>query len=77
MTAAQEDLAKGKMLISTGSGDVQAAMQIQASARERIFELQMALYEVDPDTYAAFATVGHNQTRAVFSSAAATASDSE
>jgi hypothetical protein len=67
MAAAQEDLAKGKMLISAGSGDVNTAMQIQANARERIFELQRALYEVDSTTYAAFANTGHSQTQASFS----------
>ena len=67
MAAAQEELSRGKALITTGSGDVQAAFQIQKNAKERIFELQHALYEVDPDTYAAFANVGHSQTLAKFS----------
>jgi hypothetical protein len=68
MAAAQEDLAKGRSIIQSGSGDVNVAMQLQLNAKERIFELQMALYEVDPETYEAFACVGHSQTRATFSS---------
>lgn len=67
LTKAQEDFAKGSAIISAGSGDVQSAKMIQNNAQERIFEIQRALYELDSDTWAAFATVGQNQTRAVFS----------
>lgn len=67
MVSAQEDFAKGKTIISTGSGDVNVAKQIQESAKSRILEIQAALYELDPDTYEAFASCGANQTRAIFS----------
>jgi hypothetical protein len=64
---AQEDFAKGSAIISAGSGDVNSAKEIQNRAKERIFELQQALYQLDPDTYESFACVGHNQTVATFS----------
>ena len=64
---AREDFKKGSALISAGSGDVNSAKQIQANARERIFEIQAALYELDPETYEDFACVGHNQTLGRFS----------
>ena len=67
MASAQEDLAKGKMLIQANSGDVQGGFQIQANAKERIMELQRALYELDPDTYPMFENAGHNQVHAIFS----------
>ena len=67
LRSAQNDFAKGAAIISTGSGDVNTAKAIQHSAKERIFEIQQALYELDSTTYAAFASVGFNQTVARFS----------
>lgn len=67
LAKAREDFKKGSAIIAVGSGDVNAAKTIQASARERISEIQAALYELDPDTYEDFACVGHNQTVARFS----------
>jgi hypothetical protein len=67
MLEAQRELSKGKAIISAGSGDVNTAMQIQANAQERVFFFQKALHELDPETYAMFANVGHSQTQAQFS----------
>lgn len=67
LTKAQEDFARGSGIISVGSGDVNSAMMLQQNAQERIFEIQRALYELDPDTWEAFAATGQNQTRATFS----------
>lgn len=67
LAKAREDFKKGSSIIQAGSGDVTFAKIIQASARERIFEIQAALYELDPETYEDFACVGHNQTVARFS----------
>lgn len=72
---ARGDFKKGKALINSGSGDVQAAHQIQANARQRIDEIQRALYELDSETYADFANVGHSQTVATFGSVNASASE--
>jgi hypothetical protein len=66
---AQEDYAKGKTIMSSGSGDVNVAKQIQETAKSRILEIQYALYELDPDTYEAFACTGATVTQAVFSAA--------
>lgn len=68
LRSAQEDFAKGKTIISTGSGDVNVAKQVQESAKSRILEIQQALYELDPETYEAFAGVGANTTLAIFGS---------
>lgn len=67
LAKAREDFKKGSAIISAGSGDVNTAKIIQANAKERIFEIQAALYELDPDTYEDFACVGHSQTVARFS----------
>lgn len=67
LAKARDDFKKGAAIISSGSGDVQVAKIIQSSAKERIFEIQAALYELDPETYEDFATVGCNQTVARFS----------
>jgi hypothetical protein len=67
LVTAQSDFAKGSSIISAGSGDVNTAKDIQNRAQERIFELQHALHELDPVTWEAFGTAGHNQTVARFS----------
>lgn len=64
---ARKDFKKGKMLMNSTSGDVNAGHIIQLTARQRIEEIQRALYELDPDTYPEFANAGHSQVQAVFS----------
>lgn len=69
LRSAQNDFIKGSAMISGGSGDVNRAVQIQESAKSRILEIQQALYELDPDTYASFACAGASQTQATFGAA--------
>ena len=61
LRSAQEDLAKGSSMISAGAGDVNSARQMTNNARQRIRDIQMALYQVDSTTYAAFASIGQNK----------------
>jgi hypothetical protein len=64
---AQEDFQRGSALVGSGAGDVSSTLIMQKNARERIEELQMALYQLNSTTYAAFALVGQNQTIGNFS----------
>ena len=66
LAAAQEEYAKGKTLISFGSGDVNGTNQSQENIKSRILEIQYALYELDPDVYGAFACAAASVTQATF-----------
>jgi len=72
LKSAQNDLSRGKILVSTGAGDINSASQLTNNAKERLRMFQRALYELDPTTYAAFDLVGHSQTTAVFRQATVT-----
>lgn len=67
LKAAQKDYAAGASTSASGAGDVNRAVLIQRTAKERIDSLCQALYELDPETYANFAEVGQNTTIAAFS----------
>jgi len=66
LRAAQEDYARGRVIVGAGAGDVSSTSVAERSALQRITALQRALYEFDPVTYAQFATVGRNQVIAAF-----------
>jgi len=55
LAEAQDELASGVQVISSGSGDVTAAGIAQRSARNRISDLLVALNLLDPAKYPATA----------------------
>lgn len=50
---AQQELADGVQIHTTGSGDVSASGTVQRSAETRISQLLLALNRIDPVTYPA------------------------
>jgi hypothetical protein len=61
LTSAQNDLAAGSSIVSAGAGDISSARMVTNNARQRIRDIQMALYGLDPVTYVAFASIGQNK----------------
>lgn len=68
LKSAQQDLANGTMIAGVGAGDINKSNQIQSLARERIQNLQRALYELDPDKYDLFEHAAANRSCPVFNS---------
>jgi len=50
---------------AAGAGDVNATMQLQ-DLKERIWQIQATLYQLDSTTYADFASVGQDRTKVAF-----------
>jgi pyrroloquinoline quinone (PQQ) biosynthesis protein C len=63
---AQQDYAMGKTIVSSGSGDVNNAKQVQATAEKRIEQLYKALSLIDPETYPAASITRNTVTRVAF-----------
>ena len=76
LRSAQEDLARGKSIIASGSGDIRSQNQITLSIESRIQSLLLALYKIDPDDYPIASVTPITRARVVFSSETASDADS-
>jgi|APGre2960657404_1045060.scaffolds.fasta_scaffold03325_4 hypothetical protein len=63
---AQEDLAAGKTIVDTNTGDVSKGEQVEASAITRIRQILRALNALDPANYPADQITPRNRTKATF-----------
>jgi hypothetical protein len=65
---AQEEIAKGKTIVSTGSDGISAGFQQSYSPEVRLSMIRRALYELDPVEFCLFGASGQNRTRVVHNS---------
>jgi hypothetical protein len=65
---AQDDLRKGKTIVSTGSDGNSGSFQQSYSPIQRIDLIQQALYQLDPVEFCIFGSAGQNRTRVVHNS---------